>query len=115
MREAKGSTAFDVAFAIGVGTTLLVSFYSLPYDFSLMILPLLICAPGLATSSFVPKQTAYLILTLGYLFFLTPLYYLLLTTSNMAWFFLVGSVAIWSASRWGMIDEQETLARRSAV
>jgi hypothetical protein len=107
MRGAKGPTAFDVSFAIAVGTTLLVSFHSYPNDFGLMILPLLICGPMLASSAFVPRKTAYLILTLGFLFFLTPLYYSLLTTGNMAWFFLLGSVAMWIVSQRANFSEQQ--------
>ena len=102
MRKAKSPAASDVAFAIAVATALLVSFHSFLHDFSLMILPLLIwglvvTAPAAAL---VPRRRAYLIVTLGFLFFLAPLYFLLFVTSKMGWFFLVELMALWSAGRW---------------
>ncbi len=102
MRKAKSPATSDVAFAIAVATTALVSFHSFLHDFSLMILPLLIwglamTAPAAALMS---KRRAYLIVTLGFLFFLTPLYFLLLVTSKMGSFFLVELMALWSAGRW---------------
>lgn len=98
MRRAKGLAASDLAVAIAVATTLLVSFHSFLHDFSLMILPLLICGSMLAGSAVVPKKTAYLIVTLGFSFFLTPLYIAL--APNAGWLFLSESLAIWLVSRW---------------
>lgn len=102
MRRAKGkgAAAFGLAFAIALATTLLVSFHSFLNDFSLMILPLLICGPMLATSTLVPRKTAYLLVSLGFLFFATPLYLALGAIGHMGWLFLVGSLAVWLVSRW---------------
>jgi hypothetical protein len=98
MRKAKSPAASDVAFAIAVATTLLVSFHSFLHDFSLMILPLLIW--GLIVTAPAPRRRAYLTVTLGFLFFLTPLYYLLFATSQMGWLFPVQLAALWLASHW---------------
>ena len=38
--------------------------------------------------------------TLGFLFFLTPLYLLLLSTDSVGWFFVVELCALWLASHW---------------
>jgi hypothetical protein len=103
MRKAKGKgpPAFDLAFAIALATTLLVSFHSFLNDFSLMILPLLICGPLLAASALVPRKSAYLIVTLGFLFFLTPLYLALGATGQKGWLFLTESLAVWLVGRYG--------------
>jgi hypothetical protein len=103
IHNAKNMAAFDVAFAITVATILLVSFHSFLNDFSLMILPLLIYAPVIASSTLVPKKKAYWMVTLGFLFFLTPLYLLLLSRDCVGWFFLVELCALSLAIRWGTI------------
>ena len=104
MRRAKSSAAFEMAFAIAVATVLLVSFHSYLNDFSLIILPLLACRSVLATPGLVLKNNGYLIVTLGFLFFLTPLYLGLLSTNTVGWFFLVEVAALWFASRWGTVE-----------
>jgi hypothetical protein len=115
MAKGKGAAAFDLAFAIALATTLLVSFHSFLNDFSLMILPLLICGPMLATSTLVPRKTAYLLVTLGFLFFSTPLYLALGAIGHMGWFFLLESLAVWLASRSANNWRTETLdATRTA-
>jgi hypothetical protein len=114
MWKAKSPAAFDVAFAIAVGTTLLVSFHSLPHDFSLMILPVLIGEPMLAASALVPKKGGYLLVVLGFLLFLTPLYIALGAIGNMAPFFLVGSAALLCVSQWANIGERGVVATPSA-
>ncbi|HEV3482787.1 MAG TPA: glycosyltransferase family 87 protein [Candidatus Acidoferrales bacterium] len=110
MRRAKGkaAAAFDLAFAIALATTLLVSFHSFLNDFSLMILPFLICGPMLATSTLVPRKTGYLLVTLGFLFFSTPLYLALGAIGYMGWLFLFESLAVWLVSRWANDWRMET-------
>ena len=98
--NAKDMEAFSLAFATSVATILLVSFHSFLNDFSLMILPLLVYAPVVANSAFVGKKRAYFMITLGFLFFLTPLYLLLLSKDSLGWFFLVELSALWLASHW---------------
>ena len=105
MRSAKTRAAFDAAFAIAVATILLVSFHSYVNDFSLMILPLLIYGPLLATSALVPRKGMYLIVTLGFLLFFTPLYILLYSRASLGWLFLVDSTALWLASQCTGSDE----------
>lgn len=99
MREARGFASFDMAFAVAVATTLLLSFHSYLHDFSLMILPILICASILAASEIVPTTRAYLVVSLGFLLFLTPLYLVLFAARSMGWLFLIQAVALWLASR----------------
>jgi hypothetical protein len=105
MRSAKSRGAFDLAFAIVVAVVLLLSFHSFLNDFSLMILPLLIYAPVLSLSGLKPKKSAYWLLTLGFLFFLTPLYLVMLSNDWLGWFFLVELAAVWLATRWGTVGE----------
>jgi Glycosyltransferase family 87 len=100
MRAAKGPAALNLAFATALATVLLVSFHSNLNDFGLMILPLLTWGTVLAASPPPSEKSKYAIVTLGFLLFLTPLYYLLLTTSNVGWFFLVGLATLGAASRW---------------
>jgi hypothetical protein len=100
MHSSKNTAAFNLAFAISVAVILLVSFHSFLNDFSLMILPLLICAPVIGNSGLVATKRAYSMVTLGFLFFLTPLYLLLLSTDSVGWFFLVEVWALWLASHW---------------
>jgi hypothetical protein len=99
MRTARGSRAFEMAFAITLATVLLVSFHSFLQDFSLMVLPLLICSQAFSASRIVAKKSASLIVSLCFLLFLTPLYLILFATETMGWLFLVGSLALWLVSR----------------
>ena len=101
MRSVKTSLEFDLGFAVAVATVLLVSFHSFLHDFSLMILPILIAGPIVASSARVSTSKAYLVVTLGFLFFLTPLYLALLWTSNLGLFFLPAIGSVWFFSRWG--------------
>jgi Glycosyltransferase family 87 len=74
MRCAVDGAAFDLAFAMAVAVVTLVSFHSFLHDFSLMVIPLMI-AGSIVVSSVCPgEKSAYLIVTLGFFFFLTPLY-----------------------------------------
>jgi Glycosyltransferase family 87 len=101
MRGAKDGAAFDLAFAVAVAVVALVSFHSNLHDFSLMILPLLIAGGAVVSSVSVTEKSAYLILTLGFLFFLTPLYFVLLLTGKVPLLALPTVAAIWLMSRWG--------------
>jgi hypothetical protein len=107
MYNPKDLDAFNVAFATSVATILLVSFHSFLNDFSLMILPLLIYAPVVAHPRSVGKKKAYWMVTLGFLFFLTPLYLLLLSQDSLGWFFLVELSALWLASHWRTVISVE--------
>ena len=103
MRSARNGAAFDLAFAIALATVLLVSFHSGLHDFSLMIIPLLI-AGGAVASVRVPDRTAYAIVTLGFLFFFTPFYLVLLNTFSAGLLLLPATAAIWLMSRGEMAD-----------
>ena len=100
MRNAKDGAAFDLAFAIAVAMVALVSFHSYLHDFSLMILPLVIAGDIVASSVRVPEKSAYSIVTLGFLFCLTPLYLLLLVTGKVGLLVLPAAAGIWLMSGW---------------
>ena len=100
MRGAKDGAAFDLAFALAVAVVALVSFQSYLHDFSLMILPLLIGGDIVASSARVPEKSAYLIVTLGFLFCLTPFYLLLLVTGKVGLLVLPTVAGIWLMSGW---------------
>jgi hypothetical protein len=101
MRSATDGDTFDMAFALAVAVVTIVSFHSFLYDFSLMILALLIAGSVVTSSERLPDKKAYLIVTLGFLFFVTPLYLRLLWTDRVGLFFLPASAGIWLMSRWG--------------
>ena len=88
IRSAKDEAAFDLAFGIAVAAVTLVSFHSFLNDFSLMILPLLIAGAVVASPARAPEKYPYSIVTLGFLFFLTPLYLALLLTGRVGLFVL---------------------------
>ena len=90
-----------MAFALAVAVVTIVSFHSFLYDFSLMILALLIAGSVVTSSDLVPHKKAYLIVTLGFLFFLTPLYLMLLWIARFGLFFLLASAGILLMGRWG--------------
>ena len=115
MRGARGSASFDMAFAIAVATTLLLSFHSYIHDFSLMILPILICASVLSASEIVPRTRACLVASLGFLLFLTPLYLVLFAARRMGWLFLIQAAALWLASGWGAVTEAALDAEGSST
>jgi Glycosyltransferase family 87 len=100
MRSARDGAAFDLAFAIALATVLLVSFHSYLHDFSLMIIPLLIAGGVVASSVHVPEKNAYAIVTLGFLFFLTPVYLALLWVERVGLFVLPTVALLWLMSRW---------------
>ena len=69
------------------------------YDFSLRILALLIGRSVVTSSERVQDKKAYLIVTLGFLFFETPLYLRLLGTDRQGW------TILFAAERGSMADE----------
>src|SRR5690348_4568020 len=114
MRAALGLGSFDLAFAIAVAITLLLSFHSYIHDFSLMILPILICASILSASEIVPRTRAYLLVSLVFLLFLTPLYLVLFAARSMGWLFLIQAVPLWLASQWKAVADPALDAGRSS-
>jgi hypothetical protein len=100
MRNAKDAAGFDLAFATAVAVVVLVSFHSYLHDFSLMILPLLISGNLLASSLRVTKRSAYLIVTLGLLFFGTLTYLFLDVTNSVGLLALPVILTLWLMGRW---------------
>jgi hypothetical protein len=99
LRRAKNSASFDGAFAISVAVVALTSFHSFLNDFSLLILPLLIFGSLLAPPRYVPRRDALLVVTLGFIFFLTPVYMFLLLTDSLGWLLPVELFALWLLNR----------------
>lgn len=99
LRAAKDRQSFELAFAFVVATVALLSFHSFLNDFSLLILPLLILGTRLGPPSYVPRNSARLILTVGFVFFLTPLYLAMLSTDSVGLFVIVELTALWLLSR----------------
>jgi Glycosyltransferase family 87 len=112
MRSARDGAAFDLAFAIALATVLLVSFHSYLHDFSLMIIPLLIAGGVVASSVHVPEKNAYAIVTLGFLFFLTPVYLALLWVERVGLFVLPTVALLWLMSRWATGSLPEVAAEQ---
>jgi hypothetical protein len=83
MRSARNGAAFNLALGIALATVLLVSFHSYLHDFSLMIIPLLIAGDALASLGSVTGRNAYIIVTIAFLFFFTPLYIVLLSREKV--------------------------------
>lgn len=104
LRAARSSGDFDVGFAIALATVVLVSFHSFLQDFSLTVLPLLICTSAFTVVKVVPKS-AYLTVGLCFLLFSTPLYLLLFSTRSLGLLFPIQAVALWLASRWETVSE----------
>jgi hypothetical protein len=106
MRSAGDGTTFNVAFAIAVATITLVSFHSFLHDFSLMILSLLIVGDAVASSVYASEKGAYLIVTIGFLFFLTPLYLVVALLTPRVGLFAVPTVVLlslmgrWESAHW---------------
>jgi hypothetical protein len=110
LRSAKDPASFNLSFAIAVSMVALVSFHSYLNDFSLMILPLLIFGAWLAPPRLVSHRSVYSIVTVGFVFFLTPLYLVLLSTYSVGLFALVELAALWLVSRWGTSGQAATVA-----
>jgi Glycosyltransferase family 87 len=98
LRSAKDSASFDLAFAIAVAVITLVSYHSFLHDFCLMILPLLIAWGALASLVRVTEKSAYLVVTLGFVFFLAPLYLVLMFTDKVGLFVLPTITLLWLMS-----------------
>jgi len=99
LRGVKAGEAFDMAFATAVAAVALLSFHSLPHDFSLMILPLLIA--GGAFASVVDRAehgNPYSWVTVGFLLFFTPLYFVLIFAEKIGLLFLPSGVFLWLIS-----------------
>ena len=99
LRSAKDSASFDLSFAMSVAIIALASFHSFLNDFSLLIIPILIFGAWLAPPRRVSRKSGYAIVTLGFLFFLTPLYIALLWAERVGLLLLPASAAIWLMSR----------------
>jgi len=97
--DAQDPRSFDLGFAMALATVAFVSFHSFLNDFSLLILPLLIFGAWLAPPGCVPRKSAHLIVTVAFIFFLTPLYIVLLSTGTVGLFVLVELIAVWLMNR----------------
>jgi hypothetical protein len=94
----------------------LVSFHSFLHDFSLMILPLLIAGDAVVSSVRASDKGAYLIVTLGFLFFLTPLYVVAaLLTSRVGLFAVPTVVLLWLMGRWESAHWPVSLPDRNMI
>jgi hypothetical protein len=109
LRSAKDPASFDLSFAMSVAIVALVSFHSYLYDFSLLIIPLLIFGAWLAPPRRVSRKSGYAIVTLGFLFFLTPLYLQLNLTDTLGWFMPVELAALWLVN-WLVSDSLSAVA-----
>ena len=99
LRGAKEGAAFDMAFAIAAGAVAVVSFHSLPHDFSLMILPLLIAGGALASADRVADcANPYTCVTVGFLLFFSGLYFVLIYAEKMGLLVLPTVVLLWLIS-----------------
>jgi hypothetical protein len=102
LRSAKDGAAFDMAFATAVAAIALVSFHSLPHDFSLMILPLLIGASAFASvDARVDRGNPYTWVTVGFLLFFTPLYFVLIFAEKVGLLALPAFLFLWLIGSWG--------------
>ena len=99
MRSARYGARFNLA--LGIATVSLVSFHSYIHDFSLMIIPLLIAGDALASPEGVTEKNVYIIVTVAFLFFFTPLYIVLLSREKVGLLFLPAIAAVWLMSQWG--------------
>ena len=105
LRGVKDGVAFDMTFAMAVAAVTLVSFHSLPHDFRLMILPLLICA-GIFTplerreELRAQRGNPYTWVTVGFLLFFTPLYFVLIFAEKVGLLVLPSVVFLWLIGSW---------------
>jgi hypothetical protein len=105
LRSVKDGAAFDMAFGTAVGAVALVSFHSLPHDFSLMILPLLLAGGAIASVKRrvelrAERGNPYTWVTVGFLLFFTPLYFVLIFAEKVGLLVLPSIVFLWLISSW---------------
>jgi Glycosyltransferase family 87 len=113
---AKEGAAFDMAFASAVGAVAVVSFHSLPHDFSLIILPLLIAGGALASADRVADcGNPYTCVTVGFLLFFTGLYLVLIYAEKVGLLVLPTVVLLWLISDWENSRLPARLARHRRV
>jgi hypothetical protein len=99
LRGVKDGAAFDMAFATAIAAVTLVSFHSLPHDFSLMILPLLLAGGALTSRDNRAKRgSPYTAVTVGFLLFFTPLYFVLIFAEKVGLLLLPTVVFLWMIS-----------------
>jgi hypothetical protein len=96
LRGVNDGASFKMAFATAVAAVALVSFHSLPHDFSLMILPLLIGAGVYASvEDRAEVGNPYTWVTVGFLLFFTPLYFVLIFAEKVGLLVLPAAVFLW--------------------
>ncbi len=101
LRGVKNGAGFDMAFATSVAAVALVSFHSLPHDFSLMILPLLLAGGSFASLDDRAKcGSPYTAVTVGFLLFFAPVYFVLIFAEKVGLLVLPTVVLLWLINRW---------------
>jgi hypothetical protein len=101
LRGVKDGAEFDMAFATAVAAVALLSFHSLPHDFSLMILPLLVTERVFASADHRAEgSNPYTWVTLGILLFFTPLYFVLIFAEKIGLLVLPSVVFLWLIGSW---------------
>jgi hypothetical protein len=116
LRGVTDGPAFDMAFATAVAAVALVSFHSLPHDLSLMILPLL-AAAGVFASADLREESGnpYTCVTLGFLLFFTPLYFVLIFAEKVGLLVLPAVIFLWLIGNWGRSGLPAPAARNRRV
>lgn len=99
LRRSESQVCSDQAFAVAIAVVALVSFHSFLYDFSLMVLPLLYVTSQRWSSPDLSSGRA-LRLSIVSLFFVTPLYLLIMGTNTVALFFIPGALGLWAVKKW---------------
>jgi glycosyl transferase family 87 len=101
LRGFKDGAAFDMAFATAVAAVALVSFHSLPHDFSLMILPLLVAGGAfVSVDDRAEHGNPQTWVTVGFLLFFTPLYFVLIFAEKIGLLLLPSVVFLWLIGSW---------------
>jgi hypothetical protein len=116
LRCVKDGAAFDMAFATAVAAVSLVSFHSLPHDFSLLILPLLVAGGAFASVDHRAEgRNPYTWVTLGFFLFFTPLYFVLIFAEKVGLLVLPAVVFLWLIGSWGRSGLPAPVARQRRV
>jgi hypothetical protein len=116
LRGVKDRAEFDMAFATAVAAVALVSFHSLPHDFSLMILPLLVAGGVFASADHrAERSNPYTWVTVGFLLFFAPLYFLLIFTEKVGLLVLPAVVFLWLMGSWERSGVPAPVARQIRV